>query len=102
MVIIGIAISYNNSDVVKETKVNNEIAFTRDLQYLIETNIKEIETENNSPEMVEFFLIGNYKKSMSLVETYSKQYFLSKSKTTDIIQRAYSKYLNINNFSRGL
>jgi uncharacterized membrane protein len=28
VIVVGIMISYNTSDVVKETKINNEIAFT--------------------------------------------------------------------------
>ncbi len=95
IVVVGIMISYNTSDVVKETKINNEIAFTKDLQYLIEKNIREIDSEHSSNEMVKLFLVGNYNKSMSLVDTYSKQYFLSRSKTTAIIESVYSTYLKI-------
>jgi len=95
VIVVGIMISYNTSDVVKETKINNEIAFTKDLQYLIEKNIREIDSEHSSNEMVKLFLVGNYNKSMSLVDTYSKQYFLSRSKTTAIIESVYSTYLKI-------
>lgn len=95
IVIVGIFVSYNNSDIVKETKLNNEIAFRSDLQDLIEKNISEIELDDDSNEMVKLFLVGNYNKSISLVDTYSKQYFLSRSKTIDVIESVYSTYLKI-------
>lgn len=95
IVIVGIFVSYNNSDIVKETKLNNEIAFRSDLQDLIEKNISEIELDDDLNEMVKLFLVGNYNKSISLVDTYSKQYFLSRSKTIDVIESVYSTYLKI-------